>query len=249
MPFFSRKRSHSSTLSPELAPTLTEDLLDELTDNVGSLLSIHNSSYDADGDAASSDGTPQTRPNSFCSDSSGGNSHVLSFVREEEDVDSELVVAPSADAIMPHTTTTTTTTTTNPHRRGSESMFSHRSAPPRRPRPLSLTFSSSSHPLESPTSSSSSSPLSPRRRQGSLILAVDELDIKRQKRCSVPSFSGTYAGMHLLSNPRDSYGWSFGISERERGCAATRGRSDSLASPVLPFSPIASMSGRVHEST
>ncbi|CAD6904860.1 unnamed protein product [Tilletia controversa] len=175
MPFFSRKRSHSSTLSPELAPTLTEDLLDELTDNVGSLLSIHNSSNDADEDAASSDGTPKTRPNSFCSNSSGGSgSHVLSFVREEEDVDPERAVAPSADqdmATIPHA---------NPHRRGSESMFNHRSAPPRRPRPLSLTFSSSNHPLDSPASSSPLSPTS-RRRQGSLILAVDELDIKTTK--------------------------------------------------------------------
>ncbi|KAE8234471.1 hypothetical protein CF326_g488 [Tilletia indica] len=232
MPFFSRKRSHSSSIqSPDLPPTLPEDILDELTDNIGSVLSIHNTASDDDDDSndalSSNYGTPKTRPNSFSSVGSN-----LTFVREEEDDQ------PPVDAEI--------STTTNPHRRASESMSANRSVPPRRPCPLSLTTTTTS---DCP---SSASPISPRRhRQGSLILAVDELDIKRQKRCSVPSFSGTYAGMHL--NPRssgsgDSYGWSFGISDREKyfarasfsyGCG-----KDSPMSPVLPFSPIASSSAR-----
>ncbi|KAK0535329.1 hypothetical protein OC834_001559 [Tilletia horrida] len=241
MPFYNKRRSSSPHSPTTTGPALPDAMLDELTDSIGSLLSIHNLS-DLE---RSADGTPRTRPNSFCSVGSStiAAAH-LGPLAEEEDVP-----APSAeDQAMNELPSPINQ---QGLRRGSDnpSSGSKRSGPPHRPRPLIFNFSGfatsnasescpSSEELPSPTTS-----FNPRRRQGSLILAVDELDIKRQKRSSVPSFSGTY-------------GWSFGISDSERAHARSSfsygtGPSSSSAvgrecpaSPLMPFSPIISPTHR-----
>ncbi|KAK0547377.1 hypothetical protein OC861_004346 [Tilletia horrida] len=228
MPFFNKKRSDS----PD------SGTMDKLASSLSSFLSMHNpSGLDSD-----QDGTPKTRPNSFCSIASSNSSGQprLDFVCEEDEEANE------ADSLL-HQPSSSPIDESRPNRRASDTSVTRdgssgipRFGTQRRARPFSIgpDNDESGMPFLMPT----------RRRQASLSLAVDELDIKRQKRCSVPSFAGTYYGSHYAASRRDSAGsgaaaaaaelcgWSFAYAPpRSRTGSAS---NECPTSPVLPFSPI-----------
>ncbi|KAL9931412.1 hypothetical protein V8E36_009698 [Tilletia maclaganii] len=253
MPFFKRRSSsphspleaHRMPFAPHGGDDDDTAAVDSLTDSLGSLLAIHNPPSSLFGLTASS--TPRTRPNSFSSVSSDGSGPgsgsmpligILTNVREEEDSNSgrDDVPCEAAPATLAPSMLNFRLANHPPHphhRRASDTLFTDRTLPPRRPRALNFSTASISTPSSAGTSPSPTTlTFGSRRRQGSLSLAVDELDFKRQKRCSMPA-----------------YPWSLGLSERERALRERASFSSSASgatgipecaptSPVMPLSPL-----------